>query len=136
MNDVPVVQGRGPRTTPARSSVDRKVEGLHPQTDLGDQGALHRMQAEARGPMVPLSPGCPGGRHTWELPWGGHFPGGVILAGHHREAPQTLGSEEVALNRAVPSAPLGNMRMLAGDIFSLYSPVEGYWHLEAGTARG
>lgn len=59
--------------------------------------------------------------------------GGVILTEHSCEAPQAPGSEEVALNRAVPSAPLGNVRTCVGDIFSFYSPVEGC--LEIGTGR-
>lgn len=83
--------------------------------------------------MVLHCPGCHGSSAP-ELPWGGHFRGGgVILTEHSCEAPQAPGSEEVALNRAVPSAPLGNVRTCVGDIFSFYSPVEGC--LEIGTGR-
>lgn len=73
MNDAPEDQGRSPGTTPARPSVDRNLEGLHPPLDLGDKEALHRMWGEARGPTLLLCPGCHGRQCTRELPWGGHF---------------------------------------------------------------
>jgi len=65
---------------PARPSVDRKIEGYTHQLILETKGPCIGCEEKPGDPRCPF-PGCHGGQHTWELPWGGHFREGSSWLG-------------------------------------------------------